>query len=584
MGSVKRSLPVILVTAALLAAVPGAQAAVSYAPTGESVSSNLSTEPTRVAVDEESGNLLVVQSRFDDSYIQVYDRSGPAPIPLTGFGASELAQPYGIAIDRGDGDVYVSDMASNVILRFIREGANSPTYSLDPTYSSPPQGPDAEAGEVGDFKAAIAIDPTNGDLLVADTGNKQVERFDADGEFIDAFDGFGSEGGAFIRLLDIAVSSSGEIYVVRDGSDSDGTMHGSLVERFVPDGSAGELLGEEGVSEARSLALDPKWGNLILGIGGGSSTSPPRLGVLHDGALVDSVALTPAVSIFSMPLGLAVSSSGSLYALTENSGAQSKLIAFDPISIPTLQSVSAISLLGNHLTSVHLAGTVNPLGQPASYRFEYSADRGVSWKPTPTVFAGSGEAAVQVQADPSVATDTTYQARLVIFSGRTRRASSIQGFSTPLTPLAATTGADHFNTTTAIVRGFATPRGLPTSYRFEYGTSKAYSSQTPSVTAGQGSEPLVVAQNLLALQPGTAYHYRLVAESAAGLNAGEDKTFTTSPALHGMRPRIAPAGAPNSGAKSKPRHCRQSPHPRKVKTRPNCKKRHRKHVKQRQGK
>ncbi|MGA7703950.1 MAG: fibronectin type III domain-containing protein [Solirubrobacteraceae bacterium] len=72
------------------------------------------------------------------------------------------------------------------------------------------------------------------------------------------------------------------------------------------------------------------------------------------------------------------------------------------------------------------------------------------------------------------------------------------------------------------------PGGSPTSYRFEYGTSEAYGSTTPSRSIGGGSEGISVSVPLEELQPHTLYHFRVIAANELGETTnGSDTTFTT---------------------------------------------------------
>ncbi|HUN79367.1 MAG TPA: fibronectin type III domain-containing protein [Solirubrobacteraceae bacterium] len=75
------------------------------------------------------------------------------------------------------------------------------------------------------------------------------------------------------------------------------------------------------------------------------------------------------------------------------------------------------------------------------------------------------------------------------------------------------------------------PEGSPGSYFFEYGPSEAYGSVTPAESLGGGSEAVGAQTVVSGLQPGTLYHYRVVATNENGETArGTDETFTTYPA------------------------------------------------------
>jgi hypothetical protein len=94
-------------------------------------------------------------------------------------------------------------------------------------------------------------------------------------------------------------------------------------------------------------------------------------------------------------------------------------------------------------------------------------------------------------------------------------------------PLASTGGALDVSDSSAALGGTVNPRGLETSYYFQYGLTTAYGAQTPTVGAGSSTTGVKVSQPLSGLQLGTTYHYRVVAVSSAGATDGQDRTFTT---------------------------------------------------------
>jgi hypothetical protein len=64
--------------------------------------------------------------------------------------------------------------------------------------------------------------------------------------------------------------------------------------------------------------------------------------------------------------------------------------------------------------------------------------------------------------------------------------------------------------TTATLNGTVNPSGAATDWRFEWGLTTAYASQTSWTAAGTGSADLPVSAALSGLAAGTTYHYRLV--------------------------------------------------------------------------
>jgi Ca2+-binding RTX toxin-like protein len=114
-------------------------------------------------------------------------------------------------------------------------------------------------------------------------------------------------------------------------------------------------------------------------------------------------------------------------------------------------------------------------------------------------------------------------------------------------PVADTDAAGDVKGSTATLNATIDAEGAATSYRFEYGTTTAYGSYAPFFPglAGSGVDPVAVSQALSGLQPGTTYHYRIVAWSEFGEVEGEDQTFTTLKA-----PTVTTKPATNVGTTS----------------------------------
>jgi hypothetical protein len=185
-------------------------------------------------------------------------------------------------------------------------------------------------------------------------------------------------------------------------------------------------------------------------------------------------------------------------------------------------------------TNATLRGTVNPNGCPTTYHFEYGTTTAYGTT-TPATPAGSGTSAIAaVHQAIGLLPDTTYHFKLVAVSAAGTVSGADMSFHTPKgcvpkisLPLAATQPASSVSSTTAILNGVVGPNSCETKYHFEYGTSTAYGSSTPTRSVGAGSNHTSVSALITGLAQGTTYHYRIVAISSAGTSDGTDATFTT---------------------------------------------------------
>ncbi len=99
--------------------------------------------------------------------------------------------------------------------------------------------------------------------------------------------------------------------------------------------------------------------------------------------------------------------------------------------------------------------------------------------------------------------------------------------ATPPAPSASTGGTSGVSYSAATLHGYVNPHGQATDYVFQYGTTRAYGSQTPLAPAGSGTSSIQVTQAVSGLQPLKTYHYRILATGPGGATAGGDRTFTT---------------------------------------------------------
>jgi len=93
-------------------------------------------------------------------------------------------------------------------------------------------------------------------------------------------------------------------------------------------------------------------------------------------------------------------------------------------------------------------------------------------------------------------------------------------------PRATTGSALHILGTSAQLTGVVIPNGTEASFYFQYGTTVAYGSQTPSQTIPLAAMKEKVGAPITGLLPGATYHYRLVAADTRGaVVPGRDHIF-----------------------------------------------------------
>jgi hypothetical protein len=102
----------------------------------------------------------------------------------------------------------------------------------------------------------------------------------------------------------------------------------------------------------------------------------------------------------------------------------------------------------------------------------------------------------------------------------------------PGPPSIESTSVSEVTSNSATLKAEINPNTFATTYRFEYGPSDCSVTACTTVPLagaqiGAGHRPVAVSQDIAGLQPGTTYHYRVVAENSQGTTEGSDRTFTT---------------------------------------------------------
>jgi hypothetical protein len=182
-------------------------------------------------------------------------------------------------------------------------------------------------------------------------------------------------------------------------------------------------------------------------------------------------------------------------------------------------------------TKARLNATVNPKGLETTYQFEYGTTTSYGTKiPIPAKGIGSGTSGVKVsEAIEGLLQGTTYHFRVVATNAEGTTNGKDTTFTTLAPPTATTEAATAVSATKATLNATVNPKGLETTYQFEYGTTTSYGTNipVPAKGIGSGTSGVKVSEAIEGLQQKTTYHFRVVATNSDGTTNGSDLTFTT---------------------------------------------------------
>jgi DNA-binding beta-propeller fold protein YncE len=457
--------------------------------------------PSGLAIRQSTGDVYVLDpgsvrvERFDAAgeFLSSFDGSGT---PTSAFGF-----PSAIAIDQSSGHVYVADAANNAVDVFSAAGAY--LSQLDAT---------ATPATAFASPSGVAVDPTNGKVYVSDTADNVVDVFDNTGAFITSFDGSGAGDGPFVAPTGIAVDAGHNVYVLDSGK--------ARVEKYTAQGAAFTSIFDS--TSPVAVAADPSSGDVYVAENGPSGVQ------VSDFDSSGDPPFTFAPPHIGATVGLDVNAStGAVYVADLANCVVERFTAF---TLPTLTTEGAS---GVSATQATVAGTINPEGVAGTttYRFDYgpSTSYGASSEPVDT---GGGSSDVPAGAVlTGLQPGTTYHYRLVGTNASGSIVGADETFTTSPAQASARTGdALAITPTTASLNAMVNPNGADTTYHFEYGTSSGYGTSTPDADAGTAAGETPVTAPITGLQPGTTYHYRVVADNGiTGPVQGADAEFTTAP-------------------------------------------------------
>lgn len=182
-----------------------------------------------------------------------------------------------------------------------------------------------------------------------------------------------------------------------------------------------------------------------------------------------------------------------------------------------------------------LHGTLNPTGEDVHYYFEWGTTEayGHETPASPGADAGSGNATeeVSVSLEGLLTALTTYHYRVVAVNSLGTSHGFDHTFTTPISllPEVRETVARSVGLTSAALGAEVNPGFGATAFSVQYGTGTGYGARTviSNPFADDGVFHVVQA-TVGGLEPGTKYHFRVLALNFKGTVRGEDATFTTA--------------------------------------------------------
>ena len=451
--------------------------------------------PTGVAVNKANGDIYV-----SDVEHKVIDEFNPGGEYIGQIVDSHLTSPAALAFD-SSGDLYVDNgglFSGESVVKFSSSGSFVSTI-------------DSKAPN------ALAVDAATGHVLAYENEGEQIAEYDSTGALADVF-------GHQYSYTALAANESANLVYITNLS-----FGGSSVDIYgppliIPDVSA------TAASEVKQFTA--KLNGEVGPAGGGNVESCQfEYGTSTSyGQTAPCSPATPYAGVTDVSASLSALQTETTYHFRVAASNSNGVVSYSSdqtfTTPPAVVTGQATNVTGKSAT---LNGTVNPDGTTITdCHFEYgtttSYGQTASCSPA-TPFSTT----TTVSADiTGLAENTTYHFRLVAANSGGSYTGLDETFTTLTKPLIAAAGYTSKLTESSVdLNAQINPMGFDTTYHFEWGTSTSYGNSVPVPDAdiGSGSSDVPVTQHVSGLSANTTYHWRVVATNSIGTTFGQDHTF-----------------------------------------------------------
>ncbi len=492
--------------------------------------SELSADPTNLTGGAQSATVATTAQGADAPEICLIATGNICKAGVPGSGVGQFNGPQDVTVN-ASGDFFVADTNNNRIAAFKANGGPLPTFGteglIDGTAAQP--GSEDETPAPGfSSPCGLAIDDSNGNLFVADQNNNRIWIFDSTGAFKGKIADSSLSG-----PCGIAFDSSGDLYVRNANNGKVLRFNRQAPTTYDFASTLYDPEAEPKEPGATDVAVDTNTDHVYVDKGDRITeydSSGSFVSTFGQGQVNGSSAI--AVD----------STDAKLYASSGN-----RIATFGSlITVPDVSTGEAGDVSDETAT---LRGTVDPAGlDTTDCHFEYDtapyAVGGPSHGTEVGCLAGdvipaAGGGPVSVAAPVTgLSPATTYHFRLVSANAEGQNLGQDRSFTTVGPPTVSRTFVTEVSAKAATLNADLKSNGAATDWHFEYvGDADFQASEfanaidipIPDATLAGGTATLTVSRALSGLQPGTRYHYRIVASNLAGPLTGPERSFRTDP-------------------------------------------------------